>query len=674
MDSQQFREFGKAAIDLMADYYDTIRTRDVLPSVEPGYLLKLLPENAPEEPESWKDVLNDFSQSIMPGMSSPACTELEVVTMNWLGKLLGLPEEFLNCSDGPGGGVIQGSASEATLVGLLVAKNKTVHRLMRNDPTLNEGELNAKLVAYTSDQCNSSVEKSGLLGSMKMRLLKSDPEGRLRGETLKNAFEEDRAKGLIPCYVIANLGTTGTCAFDPLYELGPVCNESDVWLHVDAAYAGAAFICPEFRGLMKGVEYADSFDFNPHKWMLVNFDCSAMWVKNGYDLINTFDIQRIYLDDVKTDIKIPDYRHWQIPLGRRFRALKLWTVLRIYGAEGIRNHLRNQISLAQHFAKLVREDDRFLVEPEPSMGLVCFRLKDGDIVTKKLLENLTEKKQIYMKNSVPCNNIIMVYLHFPSNLTEEELMLQAKYQKLKKKKKALQALKAPKQEPEKPVLPKRPTEARDAREIARKLIKSGAIQAIKSPPPQPQNASFKRPRAGRERKLSGSAGAAGGVASYQPFSASQEPPPPEEKPAPRVKYLYDSFVTALDKEEKGPRNAPGSETPATSGPPNAVRSSTIQVAGTGITEEVLRRRLLTYEPFTFAQEGDEEKVFLTFDTPEIASHAITALDGNEEGWKATPARRPPPPAGSWTPAASPRNPPPPKDPKRTLLTYDDIFD
>ncbi|KAI8433738.1 hypothetical protein MSG28_015722 [Choristoneura fumiferana] len=579
MDSQQFREFGKAAIDLMADYYDTIRTRDVLPSVEPGYLLKLLPENAPEEPESWKDVLNDFSQSIMPG----------------------------------------GSASEATLVGLLVAKNKTVHRLMRNDPTLNEGELNAKLVAYTSDQCNSSVEKSGLLGSMKMRLLKSDPEGRLRGETLKNAFEEDRAKGLIPCYVIANLGTTGTCAFDPLYELGPVCNESDVWLHVDAAYAGAAFICPEFRGLMKGVEYADSFDFNPHKWMLVNFDCSAMWVKNGYDLINTFDIQRIYLDDVKTDIKIPDYRHWQIPLGRRFRALKLWTVLRIYGAEGIRNHLRNQISLAQHFAKLVREDDRFLVEPEPSMGLVCFRLKDGDIVTKKLLENLTEKKQIYMVAATYRGRYIIRFV-VCSNLTTrqdieiKELMLQAKYQKLKKKKKALQALKAPKQEPEKPVLPKRPTEARDAREIARKLIKSGAIQAIKSPPPQPQNASFKRPRAGRERKLSGSAGAAGGVASYQPFSASQEPPPPEEKPAPRVKYLYDSFVTALDK------------------------------------------------------------VFLTFDTPEIASHAITALDGNEEGWKATPARRPPPPAGSWTPAASPRNPPPPKDPKRTLLTYDDIFD
>ncbi|CAH0404856.1 unnamed protein product [Chilo suppressalis] len=264
----------------------------------------------------------------------------------------------------------------------------------------------------------------------------------------------------------------------------------------------------------------------------------------------------------------------------------------------------------------------------------------------------------------------MVYLHFPSNLTEEELMLQAKYQKLKKKKKALQALKAPKQEPEKPILPKRPTEARDAREIARKLIKSGAIQAIKSPPPPPQNATFKRPRAGRERKLSGSAGVTGGVASYQPFSASQEPPPPEEKPSPRVKYLYDSFVTARDKEEKGPRNTnTGGEVPNTA----VIKSCTLQVAGTRITEEVIRRRLATFEPFTYAQDNDEDRVFLTFETPEIAVHAQTALEGNEEGWRMTLVRRPPP-AGAWTPSPSPRNPPPPKDAKRTLLTYDDMFD
>lgn len=290
----------------------------------------------------------------------------------------------------------QGSASEATLVGLLAAKEKTLRRLKKNDPNLDEGVIRSKLVAYTSDQCNSSVEKAGVLGSMIMKLLKSDADGRLRGETLKNAFEEDRAQGLIPCYVVATLGTTATCAFDPLYELGPVCNEANVWLHVDAAYAGNAFICPEYRDLMKGVEYADSFDVNPHKWMLVHFDCSAMWLKDAYDVISTFDVQRIYLDDVKTTNKIPDFRHWQMPLGRRFRALKLWSVLKIYGAEGIRSYIRNHISLAQYFANLVRADERFVVEPEPSMGLVCFRLKTGDKITKELLENLTKKKEIYM--------------------------------------------------------------------------------------------------------------------------------------------------------------------------------------------------------------------------------------------------------------------------------------
>ncbi|XP_021184019.2 3,4-dihydroxyphenylacetaldehyde synthase [Helicoverpa armigera] len=434
MDAQQFREFGKAAVDLLADYVENIRDKDVLPSVEPGFLLNTLPEDAPEQPEQWQDVLKDFNQAIMPGithwqsprfhafyptgasyasmvggllcdglsvigfswLSSPACTELEVVTMNWLGKLLGIPEEFLHCSSGPGGGIIQGSASEATLVGLLAAKDKTVRKLIKNNPSLDEDEIKPKLVAYTSDQCNSSVEKAGLLGSMKMRLLKADGEGRLRGETLKQAFEEDRAQGLIPCYVIANLGTTGTCAFDPLYELGPVCNEADVWLHVDAAYAGAAFMCPEYRHLMRGIDLVDSIDVNAHKWMPVSFDCSAMWVKDGYDLVRAFDVQRIYLDDVKTDNKIPDYRHWQIPLGRRFRALKLWTVLRIYGAERLRKHIRDQISLAQYFAKLARADDRLIVEPEPSMGLVCFRLKGGDIITRKLLEQLTEKKTVFM--------------------------------------------------------------------------------------------------------------------------------------------------------------------------------------------------------------------------------------------------------------------------------------
>ncbi|XP_072936706.1 aromatic-L-amino-acid decarboxylase-like [Epargyreus clarus] len=459
MDSQQFRECGKAAIDLLADYVDNIRNRDVLPDVQPGYLLKSLPENAPENPEDWKNVFKDFTDTILPGvtswqsprfhayyptgtsfpsvigsllsdglgvvgltwMASPACTELEVVTMNWLGKMLGLPEEFLNCSSGPGGGIIQGSASEATLVGLLVAKNKTIRRLKETNPSLDEDVIKSKLMAYSSDQCNSSVEKAGVLGSMKMRLLKSDSNGRLRGETLKKAFEEDKAQGLIPCYVVANLGTTGTCAFDALDELGPLCQEEKAWLHVDAAYAGSAFICPEYRHLMNGVEYADSFDVNAHKWLLVNFDCSAMWVKNGYDLINAFDVQRIYLDDIKSEIKIPDYRHWQMPLGRRFRALKLWMVMKMYGAEGLRSHIRNHIALAQHFAKLVKKDKRFIIEPEPAMGLVCFRLEGGDNITKQLLDNLNEKKKVFMVAGKYRNRFVIRFVVCSRITTTEDI-------------------------------------------------------------------------------------------------------------------------------------------------------------------------------------------------------------------------------------------------------------
>lgn len=181
-----------------------------------------------------------------------------------------------------------------------------------------------------------------------------------------------------------------------MYELGPICNEEEAWLHVDAAYAGAAFVCPEYRHLMKGIEYVDSFVFNPHKWLLVNFDCAAMWLKNSLDLVEAFDIQRTYLTDTQVSTTVPAYRHWQLPLGRGFRALKLWTVLRAYGGEGLRDHIRNQISLAQHFEHLVRSDDRFVVEPKPAMSLVCFRLQEGDNNTKMLLDNLKKKKKIFM--------------------------------------------------------------------------------------------------------------------------------------------------------------------------------------------------------------------------------------------------------------------------------------
>jgi len=435
MDSREFREFGKAMVDYIADYWDTIRDRDVLPSVQPGYLQNLIPKEAPAQSENWKDVLLDVERIIMPGvthwhspkfhayyptassfpgiagemlsaaigcigfswMSSPACTELEVNMMNWLGKLLGLPEEFLNCSEGPGGGVIQGTASEATLVGLLAAKEKTVNFLKRTNPSLSEADIKGKLIAYTSDQANSSVEKAGLLASVPMKHLPSD-NCCLRGETLREAIRKDREAGLIPCYVVSTLGTTGTCAFDNLEELGVICNEENVWLHVDAAYAGSAFICPEYRHLMKGVELCDSFNFNPHKWMLVNFDCSAMWVKDARYLVEAFNVDRIYLKH-QHEGHAPDYRHWQIPLGRRFRALKLWFVLRIYGVEGLQKHIRGQIGLAKYFEQLVLNDSRFEVCTS-SMGLVCFRLKGENTLTQELIDKITANKKIYV---IPCH-------------------------------------------------------------------------------------------------------------------------------------------------------------------------------------------------------------------------------------------------------------------------------
>ncbi|XP_017776880.1 PREDICTED: aromatic-L-amino-acid decarboxylase-like [Nicrophorus vespilloides] len=453
MDSTEFREFGKAAVDFIADYFDTIRDRDVLPSIKPGYLRPLVQSEVPQQGEKWQDILKDMDRVILPGIThwhspnfhayyptansypaivgemmsaglgvvgfnwiaSPACTELEVVMMDWLGKLLELPKEFLNESEGPGGGVIQGSASEATLIGLLAAKERVVRRLMAGNSNMTESEIKGKLVAYSSDQSNSSVEKAGLIGSMIMRLLPSDDKGRLTGKILTEAIEKDKKSGLIPCYVIATLGTTPTCAFDDLQELGTICNEGDIWMHVDAAYAGAAFTCPEYRYLMKGVEMAESFNFNPHKWLLVNFDCSALWVKNAKYLVEAFNVERIYLQHKHTGVA-PDYLHWQIPLGRKFRSLKIWFTMRTYGVEGIQKHIRGHIELAKYFESLVKQDERFEVTTS-SLGLVCFRLHGDNNLTQLLHDKLNNNKKIF---TVPCKfrNKFVIRFVITSRLTE----------------------------------------------------------------------------------------------------------------------------------------------------------------------------------------------------------------------------------------------------------------
>ncbi|RVE45150.1 hypothetical protein evm_010173 [Chilo suppressalis] len=328
-------------------------------------------------------------------IASPACTELEVVMLDWLGQMLSLPEPFLARSGGEGGGVIQGTASEATLVALLGAKARTIQRVKEQHPDWTDAQILSKLVGYCNKQAHSSVERAGLLGGVKLRTLRPDNKHRLRGDTLKDAIKEDLKNGLIPFYAVATLGTTSSCAFDVLDELGDVCNTHDIWLHVDAAYAGSAFICPEYRYLMKGVEKVDSFNFSPHKWMLVNFDCSTMWLKNPRWVVDAFNVDPLYL---KHDHQgaAPDYRHWQIPLGRRFRALKLWFVLRLYGIENLQKHIRKQIGLAHYFEEFCNKDDRFEIYEEVTMGLVCFRLKRNNEINEELLRNINGRGKIHL--------------------------------------------------------------------------------------------------------------------------------------------------------------------------------------------------------------------------------------------------------------------------------------
>uniref|UniRef100_A0A2K6KL11 Aromatic-L-amino-acid decarboxylase n=2 Tax=Rhinopithecus TaxID=542827 RepID=A0A2K6KL11_RHIBE len=405
MNTSEFRRRGKEMVDYVANYMEGIEGRQVYPDVEPGYLRPLIPDSAPQEPDTFEDIINDIEKIIMPGVThwhspyffayfptassypamladmlcgaigcigfswaaSPACTELETVMMDWLGKMLELPEAFLTEKAGEGGGVIQGSASEATLVALLAARTKAIHRLQAASPELTQAAIMEKLVAYSSDQ------------------------------------------------VVATLGTTTCCSFDNLLEVGPICNKEDMWLHVDAAYAGSAFICPEFRHLLNGVEFADSFNFNPHKWLLVNFDCSAMWVKKRSDLTGAFRLDPTYLKHSHQDsgklkpafnIFLTDgpfhvlFQHWQIPLGRRFRSLKMWFVFRMYGVKGLQAYIRKHVQLSHEFESLVLQDPRFEICAEVTLGLVCFRLKGSNKVNEALLQRINSAKKIHL---VPCH-------------------------------------------------------------------------------------------------------------------------------------------------------------------------------------------------------------------------------------------------------------------------------
>jgi len=308
---------------------------------------------------------------------------------------LGLPDHFRSTEKG--GGVIQDSASSATLCALLAARERATGYAG------NEQGFAGRLVAYTSTQAHSSVEKAAKIagfGRRHLRLIPVDEQFAMRPEALAAQITADRAAGLIPCFVCATVGTTSSNALDPLPAIGRICQEEEIWLHVDGAMAGSAAVCPEYRFIQAGIELADSYCFNPHKWMFTNFDCDCFYVADRAGLINALSILPEYLRNQATESgAVIDYRDWQIPLGRRFRALKLWFVIRHYGIEGLRYHIRQHIELAQTFAQWVAADSRFeLMAPAP-LNLVCFRYRESDALNQALLDHLNQSGQLYLTHT-----------------------------------------------------------------------------------------------------------------------------------------------------------------------------------------------------------------------------------------------------------------------------------
>jgi aromatic-L-amino-acid decarboxylase len=452
MTPEEFRQFGRAVIDWIADYYEKVESYPVLSQVKPGDIRKTLPENPPEKGESVDKMLRDVEQLLMPGIThwqspnffayfpanasgpailgdllssglavqgmiwatSPACTELETLVLDWLVEMLDLPRKFK--SDSTGGGVIQDTASSASLCAVLAARERA------SNFQVNAKGGNEKLVVYTSTQGHSSIEKAvkiAGIGKDNLRLIEVDENFAMQPAALEARIKEDLKNGVTPFFVCATIGTTSSHALDPLKEIGEICQRYQLWLHVDAAMAGTAALCPEFRFIHQGLKYADSYCFNPHKWMFTNFDCDCFYVADRNILIKTLSVLPEYLKNKATESgAVIDYRDWHIPMGRRFRSLKLWFVIRHYGIEGLQYLIRKHVQMAQNFKQWVEADSRFeIVAPIP-LNLICFRHKGGDKFNEKLLEKLNNSGELYLSHT-KLNDQYVIRMCIAQTHTEE---------------------------------------------------------------------------------------------------------------------------------------------------------------------------------------------------------------------------------------------------------------
>ncbi len=431
--ADDLRRDGRAAIDWVADYLERAETLPTMSPVKPGEILAGLPAHAPQQPESFEQILSDLESKVLPGVThwqspnffayfpansspasvvgdllssglgvqgmlwatSPACTELEIRVLDWLQEMLGLPQSFR--SEGNGGGVIQESASSANLCAVLAGRERATQF------DSNENGCNGRLTAYASSQAHSSIEKAvkiAGIGRKNLRLIEVDEKFAMRPEALAKAIAEDKRAGKIPCVVAAMLGTTSTLAIEPVRAIGEICRDHGVWFHVDGAMAGTAALCPEFRAINDGLELADSYCFDSHKWMFTNFDCSCMYVSDRKGLTEALAIMPEYLKNTASATgAVVDFRDWHVPLGRRFRALKLWCVIRRFGVEGLQKLVREHVALAQKFAGWIAADERFeLMAPHP-LNLVCFRLKSGDDDNERLMHTLNRSGKLYLSHT-----------------------------------------------------------------------------------------------------------------------------------------------------------------------------------------------------------------------------------------------------------------------------------
>lgn len=448
MTGEQLREHGHALIDWIANYLDHVEEFPVSSPAAPGWVTNQLPSTPPEHPEPFEAVLADVDQIIMPGLvhwqsptffgyfasnnsgpsilgellcagfgvqgmlwaTSPACTELETVVTDWMIDLCGLPERFRSTSDG--GGVIEDSASSSTLVSLIAARERAKRR----------GIALETMTVYASKEAHSSIQKGARVAGLpdeRIRLVASNDDFSIDVEALRTMIDEDVAAGRTPIYVCATVGTTSSGAFDDIDAVAAVASPHQMWVHVDGAWAGSAAVCPEYRWFLNGLEHVDSYVFNPHKWLLTNFDCSLLFVADRKAVIDALSIVPEYLRNEATEEgAVIDYRDWQIPLGRRFRALKLWFVIRHFGAEGLRAHIRHHVEITEVLTERIAADHRFDLAAPPALGLVCFRHRAGDNTTRALLNAINATGRALLSHTVLDGHFV-IRVAVGSRLTEQ---------------------------------------------------------------------------------------------------------------------------------------------------------------------------------------------------------------------------------------------------------------